>query len=69
MKRDIQVSILNGIVEPARRDLEHLSADLRSPRIFARDREFNLRYRIFAQGTDIDSSHVQVRRSVRGTPV
>ena len=64
MKRDIHVSILNGIV--AQRDaISNICLQTcEALKIFARDREFNPRFRVFTQETDLDLSHVQVRRSI-----
>jgi len=64
MKRDIHVSILNGIV--AQRDaISNICLQTcEALKIFARDRELNLRFRVFTQVTDLDLSHVQVRRSI-----
>ena len=64
MEEDIQVSILNGIVNQRDAISNICLHTCEALRGFARDRRLNLRYRIFTHGTDIDSSHVQVRRSV-----
>ena len=63
-KRTSRSRSSTGSSTSATRSRTSVSRRAKPLRRFARDRRFNLRYRMFTHGTDIDSSHVRVRRSV-----